>query len=45
MLIENKERGHSDSFAPVRIAGAAKSEIIDAVITGRDDNHLIGMRV
>jgi len=44
VLIENERgEGHGASNAPVRIAGAAKGTIIDAVIAGRDGNHLIGM--
>ena len=43
MLIENgRGEGHGASNAPVRIAGAAKGNIIDAVVTGRDGTHLIG---
>ena len=43
VLIENmRGEGHGTSNAPVRIAGAAKGNIIDVVITGRDGNHLIG---
>ena len=43
VLIENNRgEGHGASNAPVRIAGAAKGNIIDAVIAARDGNHLIG---
>ncbi|MEO7814832.1 MAG: radical SAM protein [Sphingomicrobium sp.] len=43
VLIENERgEGHGASNAPVRIAGAAKGNIIDAVIAARDGNHLIG---
>ncbi|MCY7281028.1 MAG: tRNA (N(6)-L-threonylcarbamoyladenosine(37)-C(2))-methylthiotransferase MtaB, partial [Sphingomonas bacterium] len=46
VLIENiRGEGHGSSNAPVRISGAAKGNIIDATITGRDDNHLIGIAV
>ena len=45
-LIENQRgEGHGANNAPVRIAGAAKGDILDAVITGRDGNHLIGTSV
>ena len=36
VLIENKERGHSDGFAPVRIAGSSRGDIGAARITGRE---------
>ncbi|WP_309602937.1 radical SAM protein [Sphingomonas sp.] len=43
VLIENERgEGHGASNAPVRIAGAAKGSIIDAIITARYGNHLIG---
>ncbi|MDQ3144338.1 MAG: tRNA (N(6)-L-threonylcarbamoyladenosine(37)-C(2))-methylthiotransferase MtaB [Pseudomonadota bacterium] len=42
VLIENKEKGHCDSFARVRIAGAARGDLGTAVITGRMNDHLIG---
>ncbi|MDQ3077326.1 MAG: tRNA (N(6)-L-threonylcarbamoyladenosine(37)-C(2))-methylthiotransferase MtaB [Pseudomonadota bacterium] len=42
VLIENKERGHCDSFAPVRVAGSARGDLGPALITGRDGDHLIG---
>lgn len=46
VLIENERgEGHGESNAPVRIAGAAKGDILYAVITARDGNHLIGMSV
>ena len=46
VLIENQRgEGHGTSCAPVRIAGAAKGNILDAVITARDGNYLIGMSV
>ena len=46
VLIENgRGEGHGTSNAPVRIAGAAKGHIVDAVITGRDDTHLMGNKI
>ncbi len=42
VLIENNARGHSDGFAPVRVEGAARGEIADAKISGRDGDQLIG---
>ena len=43
VLIENKERGHSDGFAPVRIAGSSRGDIGAARITGREGDQLIGI--
>ena len=43
VLIENKERGHSDGFAPVRIAGTARGDCGVALVTGREGDQLIGM--
>ena len=42
VLIENKERGHSDGFAPVRIAGSTRGECGSALITGREGDALVG---
>ncbi|MCY7338672.1 MAG: radical SAM protein, partial [Sphingomonas bacterium] len=42
VLIENKERGHSDGFAPVRIAGSNRGECGAALITAVDGDTLIG---
>ncbi|MEO7503756.1 MAG: MiaB/RimO family radical SAM methylthiotransferase [Sphingomicrobium sp.] len=42
VLVENHERGHSDGFAPVRIAGSARGDLAPALITGRTSDHLIG---
>jgi threonylcarbamoyladenosine tRNA methylthiotransferase MtaB len=43
VLVENKEKGHSDGFAPVRIAGLRRGDVGTASIIGRDEDHLIGM--
>ncbi|MEG3154696.1 MiaB/RimO family radical SAM methylthiotransferase [Sphingomonas sp. RB1R13] len=43
VLIENRERGHSDQFAPVYIAGSARGDAGPAHITGRTPDHLIGI--
>jgi threonylcarbamoyladenosine tRNA methylthiotransferase MtaB len=43
VLIETRGRGHTDSFAPVSITGAARAEIVRARITGRDGDRLIGI--
>ena len=42
-LIENRERGHSDQFAPIYIAGSARGDAGLAHITGRTPDHLIGI--
>ena len=39
-LIENNGKGHSDSFAPIAIAGATRGQTGKARITGRDGNQL-----
>ena len=42
VLIENNEKGHSDPFAPVRIANSARGDMGEAIISGRDGDLLIG---
>jgi threonylcarbamoyladenosine tRNA methylthiotransferase MtaB len=42
VLIENSEKGHTDSFAPVLIAGSARGQTGLARITGHSADHLIG---
>ncbi len=42
VLIENGGKGHSDSFAPVAIAGSSRGEVGQARIVGREDGQLIG---
>jgi len=42
VLIENKEKGHSDGFAPVRIAGSVRGACGPALITAVDGDTLIG---
>jgi threonylcarbamoyladenosine tRNA methylthiotransferase MtaB len=39
-LIENNGKGHSDSFAPIAIAGAVRGQAGNALITGRDGDQL-----
>ncbi len=43
VLIENSEKGHTDGFAPVRIAGAKRGDLGTARIVGRDEDQLIGI--
>ena len=40
VLIENNAKGHSDSFAPIAIAGTARGDTGFARITGRAGDHL-----
>ncbi len=40
VLVENRGRGHSDNFAPVRLAGAARGETGSARIIGCDGSQL-----
>jgi threonylcarbamoyladenosine tRNA methylthiotransferase MtaB len=42
VLVENNARGHSDNFAPVLVEGAARGDVGDARIAGRDGDHLVG---
>ena len=42
VLVENKEKGHSDGFAPVRIAGSSRGDFAPALITAVDGDTLIG---
>jgi threonylcarbamoyladenosine tRNA methylthiotransferase MtaB len=43
VLIENSEKGHSDGFAPVRVAGSKRGDLGLARISGRDGETLVGM--
>jgi threonylcarbamoyladenosine tRNA methylthiotransferase MtaB len=43
VLIENNGKGHSDGFAPVFVEGAARGEVGETRITGRDGDHLVGV--
>lgn len=42
VLIENSEKGHSDNFAPVFLAGSTRGQTGRARIIGRTADHLIG---
>ena len=42
VLVENSEKGHSDGFAPIRIAGSKRGDLGTALITGRNAETLIG---
>jgi len=43
VLIENSEKGHTDAFAPIAIAGSQRGETGMARITGRNDDRLVGV--
>ncbi|MEQ7872668.1 MiaB/RimO family radical SAM methylthiotransferase [Sphingomonas sp. ASV193] len=43
VLVENGERGHSDGFAPVRIAGARRGDCGPTRIEAVDGDQLIGV--
>jgi threonylcarbamoyladenosine tRNA methylthiotransferase MtaB len=42
VLIENNEKGHTDAFAPIVIAGAKRGDTGVARVTGRTADHLVG---
>jgi threonylcarbamoyladenosine tRNA methylthiotransferase MtaB len=42
VLVENNEKGHSNGFAPVFIANSKRGDLGTALITGRNDEILIG---
>ncbi len=44
VLIENSDKGHTDNFAPVAIAGTERGEIVNARIAGRKGAQLVGVR-
>jgi hypothetical protein len=43
VLIENGEKGHCDSFAPIRIDGSKRGDLGQAKITSRNQDTLIGI--
>jgi threonylcarbamoyladenosine tRNA methylthiotransferase MtaB len=43
VLIENSEKGHTDGFAPVFIAGSKRGDSGSATITAMKDDSLVGM--
>jgi len=43
LLIENREKGHTDHFAPVLVAGSSRGDEGGARITGRTDEQLTGV--
>ena len=44
VLVESGGKAHTDSFAPVRIARIERGELVQARITARDGDHLVGVR-
>jgi threonylcarbamoyladenosine tRNA methylthiotransferase MtaB len=44
VLVESECKGHSDSFAPVLVEGAARGDVVAARITGRRGDRLVGVR-
>ncbi len=43
VLVEGPSTGHTDGFAPVAIAGVDRGCIVQARITGREGDHLVGV--
>jgi threonylcarbamoyladenosine tRNA methylthiotransferase MtaB len=43
VLIENKEKGHTNAFAPIAIAGSKRGDTGFARVTGRGDGGLVGV--
>jgi hypothetical protein len=42
--MESGGKGHNDSFAPVAVSETLRGELLTARITGRDGDHLVGVR-
>jgi threonylcarbamoyladenosine tRNA methylthiotransferase MtaB len=43
ILIENKEKGHADNFALVKVEGSRRGELVTARMTERDGDQLVGV--
>jgi threonylcarbamoyladenosine tRNA methylthiotransferase MtaB len=43
VLVEGDDTGHSDGFAPVHIPGSERGQLVDARISGREGDHLLGV--
>lgn len=43
VLIENREKGHTDAFAPIFIAGSTRGDTGLVTITGRTEDSLVGV--
>ena len=44
VLIEGYGKGHSDNFAPVSVADAKRGEVVQVFVSGRENDHLMGVR-
>jgi threonylcarbamoyladenosine tRNA methylthiotransferase MtaB len=44
VLIENSEKGHADNFAPVKIDGSKRGDLVTARIVAFDGDQLVGVR-
>ena len=44
VLVESGGKAHSDAFAPVAVADAQRGDVATVRITGRDGDHLVGVR-
>ena len=43
ILIENKEKGHADNFALVKVEGSRRGELVTVRMTERDGDQLVGV--
>jgi threonylcarbamoyladenosine tRNA methylthiotransferase MtaB len=43
ILIENNAKGHADNFAPVKVEGTKRGDLITARMTQRDGDQLVGV--
>ena len=43
LLIENSEKGHADNFAPVKVEGSKRGDLVTARIVARDGDQLLGV--
>lgn len=43
VLIEGDGQGHSDYFAPAHVPGTKRGQVVEALITDCDDDHLVGV--
>ena len=43
ILIENNEKGHADNFAPAKVEGTKRGDLVAALITCREGDQLAGI--
>jgi len=43
ILIENNEKGHADNFAPAKVEGTKRGDLVTALITCREGDQLAGI--